>query len=281
MPLERLQKILASAGVASRREAEQMITAGRVSVDGRIQKQLGVRADPRRSRVELDGRRIVAEPKVYGVLHKPRGTVSTLRDPEGRPSVGDLLKGVGARVVPVGRLDYHTSGTLLFTNDGEFLRALQHPSKKVPKVYLAKVKGELAPEGLEKLRERIVIDGKLTQEAEVRLVRREAGKTWVEFRLLEGKNRQVRRLGEHASSFVMRLVRTSQAGIDHGGLRPGKWRFLSSDELSDLKKVYGVPKRVHSAKPLAARRGGAPARPARGASRPQKASKVSPRRRGR
>ncbi len=242
--MERLQKLLARAGIASRRRAEDIILAGRVSVDGRIVSELGVRADARRSRIEVDGKRIVAEAPVYGVLHKPRGTVCTLRDPEGRPTIAELLKGVGARVVPVGRLDYHTSGVLLFTNDGEFASRLQHAKTAAPKVYVAKLRGTADERALERLRDSIVIDGRATRPARVRCLRYEGDKTWVELTLTEGRNRQIRRLGDRAKSPVLRLARIAQAGITAEGLRPGQWRFLEVEELVQLKKQYGVPTRV-------------------------------------
>ena len=148
MPAERLQKILARAGVASRRAAEDLIVNGRVKVDGRVVTELGTRVDARRSRIDLDNKRLVAEPFVYVILHKPRGVMCTLSDPEGRDTVADLLKGVGVRVVPVGRLDYHTSGALLCTNDGDFAGKLLHPRGGVPKEYVAKVRGLIGEESL-------------------------------------------------------------------------------------------------------------------------------------
>jgi 23S rRNA pseudouridine2605 synthase len=243
MAPERLQKILARAGIASRRKAEELILAGRVRVDGRRVDQLGTRCDPR-ARVEVDGKRVVAERPVYGVLHKPRGVVCTLRDPEGRPGVADLLRGVGSRVMPVGRLDYHTSGTLLFTNDGDFLSALSHPRHQAPKVYVAKVRGVVADAGLVRWSESIEIDGRPTRSASVRRLRVEGDKTWLEVTLHEGRNRQIHRLGEHAGFRVLRLSRLSHAGVTHEGLAPGKWRFLRADELIALKRLYGGPRRV-------------------------------------
>ncbi len=247
MALERLQKILARAGVTSRRQAEALIVAGRVRVDGKVVTELGTRADPRRSKVELDGKRLVAEDLVYGVMHKARGVMSTLRDPEGRPTVGEVLRRVGARVVPVGRLDYHTSGALLFTNDGDFAAKLQHARSNVPKVYVAKVRGSLDERHIARWCESIEIDGKMTRPAELRVLRDEGDKTWIEVTLREGKNRQIRRLGEHAGTPVMRLARVSQAGIDVEKLRPGQWRYLTVDELTSLKRTFGVPKRVRPA----------------------------------
>jgi 23S rRNA pseudouridine2605 synthase len=246
---ERLQKVLARAGVASRRAAESLITARRVRVDGRIVSELGVRV-PARARIEVDGKVVVAEPLVYLVLHKPRGVVCTLKDPEGRPTVAEYLKDVGARVVPVGRLDFHTSGALICTNDGELASKLMHPRHHAQKEYVAKVSGVVDERTLERLRERIVIDGRATQPAEVRLLRVEEGKSWLSVKLGEGRNRQVRRLGEHAGVPVMRLARVGHAGITAEGLRPGEWRRLNLDELRALKKEYGVPRRIHAVDPL-------------------------------
>ncbi len=247
MAEERLQKILARAGIASRRNAEALISAGRVSVDGRKVTELGAKADPRASRIEVDGRRLVAEPLVYVVLHKPRAVVSTLSDPEGRRTVADLVRDVPARVAPVGRLDYHTSGALLMTNDGEFASRIAHPRLGAPKVYVAKVKGEVKDADLERWTESITIEGRATRPAEVTRLRYEGDKTWLEITLREGRNRQVRRLGERSGFPVMRLARLSHAGISSEGLRPGEWRYLTSDELTDLKQAFGVPHRVRAA----------------------------------
>jgi 23S rRNA pseudouridine2605 synthase len=234
---ERLQKILARAGIASRRKAEELIRAGRVRVEGRVVTELGVRADPRRQRIELDGRRVVAEPPITIVLHKPRGVVSTLSDPQGRPTVADLVKGTGARVVPIGRLDFHTSGVLLLTNDGDLVDALAHPRGRVPKVYVTKVAGVVDDAGLETLRKGILIEGRPTRPAKVRRLRTERGKTWLEVTLHEGKNRQVRRMGEAAGYPVMRLARTEYAGITAEDLRPGEWRPLTREELGELRQL--------------------------------------------
>jgi 23S rRNA pseudouridine2605 synthase len=217
-------------------------------VDGRIVSELGTRV-PARARIEVDGRIVVAEPLVYVVLHKPRGVVCTLRDPEGRPTVAEYLKDVGARVVPVGRLDFHTSGALICTNDGELASRLMHPRHHAQKEYVAKVSGVVDERTLERLRERIVIDGRATQPAEVKLLRVEDGKSWLGVKLGEGRNRQVRRLGEHAGVPVMRLARVAHAGITAEGLKPGEWRRLTLDELRDLKKEYGVPRRIHAQDP--------------------------------
>jgi 23S rRNA pseudouridine2605 synthase len=246
MRQERLQKVLAQAGVASRRAAEQLVVEGRVRVDGRVVRELGTKVDPRRSRVEVDGRRVTAEPRLYLVLNKPRGVMTTLSDPQGRTTVRDLVHGLATRVVPVGRLDYHTSGVLLLTNDGEFQSALTHPGGGVEKTYVAKVRGALGDEALERWRRTIVVEGRATEPARVRVLRHERDKTWLEVTLREGRNRQVRRLGEAAGAPVLRLSRLAFAGITAEGLRPGQWRHLTKDELVALKKAHGVPRRVQA-----------------------------------
>jgi 23S rRNA pseudouridine2605 synthase len=242
--LERLQKVLSRAGVASRRKAEELISAGRVRVGGRVVTELGTRVDPERDRVELDGKRLTAEARVYIVVHKPRAVMCTMSDPEGRPTIAELVRHAGARVVPVGRLDFHTSGVLLMTNDGDFAAVLGHPSKEAPKTYVAKLRGVVDAAVLERLGESIEIDGRATRPAGVRLLRVEGDKSWVEVTLREGRNRQVRRLGDAAGFPVLRLVRSSFAGIEAAGLRPGEWRHLTVSELTDLKHQFGVPKRV-------------------------------------
>lgn len=247
MAEERLQKVLARAGIASRRAAEELILNGRVKVDGKLVRELGTRVDPRAVRIDVDGKRLVAEQLVYVILHKPRDVMCTLRDPEGRPTVAELLDRVGVRVVPIGRLDFHTSGALLCTNDGEFADKLAHPRSGIPKEYVAKVRGVLTENNLEKWEQSIEIDGRTTQPAEVRLLRVEGDKTWISIVLKEGRNRQVRRLGEATGFPVLRLARISHAGVTTEGLRPGQWRFLTREELIDLKKAYGVPRSVRSA----------------------------------
>lgn len=248
--MDRLQKILAAAGVASRRAAEELITSGRVRVDGKVVTELGFKADPSRQKIELDGKLLAQEEHVYVIFHKPRGVVCTLSDPEDRPTVADYLEGVQGRVVPVGRLDFHTSGVLLFTNDGEFAATLSHPKAECEKVYVAKVQGALDQETLERWQEPIEIDGKKTKPAAVRKLRFELGKTWLEVTLKEGKNRQIHRIGEAVGTRVLRLARVQFAGLNAEGLRPGQWRYLAKDELVKLKKEHGVPSRIHAAPPL-------------------------------
>ncbi len=244
MPSVRLQKLLAQAGIASRRKAETLITEGRVTVDGKIVVELGARADPEAQKIEVDGRPVTPEVLVYLVFHKPRNVVSTMSDPEGRPTVAEYLRRVEARVVPVGRLDFHTSGTLLLTNDGDLAMALLHPAKESPKVYVAKVAGKMTDSDVERFERSIEIDGRPTRPAEVELLRIEGDKTWLQIVLREGKNRQIHRLGEATGFPVMRLARLSFAGITDEGLRPGEWRHLTVSELQTLKRSYGVPRRL-------------------------------------
>lgn len=239
----RLQKVLAEAGLASRRAAEAMITSGRVRVDGRVVTELGTKVDARKSRIEVDGQRIVRQAHVYVVLHKPRGVVATMSDPQGRKTVRELLAPVPARVYPVGRLDFNTSGVLLATNDGDFAEGLLHPRKAVPKTYVVKVHGEMQPRDLETWRRGVKLDTSTTLPAKVKVLRYESGKTWLELTITEGQNQQIRRMGDATGFQVMRLARLSFAGITADGLRPGDWRNLTNDEIIALRKDYGVPRR--------------------------------------
>ncbi len=254
MSIVRLQKVLARAGVASRRAAEELIAAGRVRVDGRIVTELGTKVDARRARIEVNGQRIVAEPSAYVVLHKPRGVVSTMHDPQGRPSVRELLADAAVRVYPVGRLDFATSGVILATNDGDFAEALMHPRRAVPKTYVVKAQGAMEPKDLDVWRRGVELEDGRTLPAKVKLLRHEGDKTWIELVITEGRNQQIRRMGEATGFRVMRLARVAFAGITAEGLRPGEWRYLTADEQAKLKTEYGVPRRVVSP-PARERRG--------------------------
>jgi 23S rRNA pseudouridine2605 synthase len=241
---ERLQKILARAGVASRRAAEVLVVEGRVRVNGRIVSELGASADARKDRIEVDGKRIVLEKPVYYVLHKPRAMVSTLSDPEGRAHLGAILSHVAARVYPIGRLDFHTSGVLLATNDGELTEALLHPRKDVPKEYVVKMRGRLEIKALDALRNGVVLDdGLKTKPCDVYVLREEERTTWLSITLYEGRNRQIHRMGDAIGHTVLRLARLSFAGITSEGLRPGQMRELDMREVEKLKKSYLEPAR--------------------------------------
>ncbi|MCL2722913.1 MAG: rRNA pseudouridine synthase [Polyangiaceae bacterium] len=270
--MERIQKILARGGIASRRAAETFITEGRVRINGRVITELGAKADARRDRIEVDGKRVVAEDFIYAVLHKPRGVVSTMSDPEGRPTVRELLTSLGARVYPVGRLDFATSGVLLVTNDGEFADALLHPKRAVPKTYVIKVKGVMTEADLDHFRKGVHLEDGVTLPAEVRLDRYEGDKTWIELTLREGRNQQIRRMGEATGFPVMRLARLSFADINAEGLKPGQFRRLTRDELIALKKTYGVPRSV-AAGVAAGAKGESRGRGARPKSAPTKRSR--------
>lgn len=239
MPEERLQKILARAGIASRRAAEQLIVQGEVRVNGKPVTELGARADLARDRIEVRGQPIAREEHVYFIVHKPRSMVTTLHDPEGRPSLSELLKGIEQRVYPVGRLDFHTSGALLLTNDGDLAQALLHPSREVPKTYVAKLNLEADDRALQALRDGVTLDdGYRTRPARVLELRVEDGKTWLEITITEGKNRQVHRMLGAVGARVMRLSRLSFAGISSEGLRPGQLRPLERQEVAMLQRRY-------------------------------------------
>jgi 23S rRNA pseudouridine2605 synthase len=243
MTSQRLQKILAAAGVASRRKAEEIILEGRVRVNGQIVNELGAKADPGRDRIEVDGRAVHSEEPVVLILNKPRGVVSTASDPEGRETVVDLVRGVRRRVYPVGRLDYATSGALLLTNHGALAHALTHPKFGVEKVYVVKVKGRVPPSLLDKWRKGVKLDDGKTRPAEVFMLEQNDSFTWVRIGIHEGRNRQIRRMAEATGLQVSKLKRVAFAGITIEGLRPGQWRELTDRELSRLKRDHLNPSR--------------------------------------
>jgi 23S rRNA pseudouridine2605 synthase len=230
---ERLQKVLARAGLGSRRVCEELIAAGRVTVNGEVAR-LGRRVDPERDAVALDGVPVVVrDGLVYYLLNKPAGYVSTASDPEGRPTVVDLVPAT-PRVYPVGRLDYDTEGLLLLTNDGDLTQLLTHPSHGVVKTYLAEVEGEPSPGAIRRLREGVQLDDGPTAPARVTVVQRRRGSTAVELGIHEGRNRQVRRMCEAVGHPVRRLVRTRIGPLRDGSLKPGTWRALSASEVRTL-----------------------------------------------
>lgn len=227
---ERLQKILSSRGVASRRMAEKMIEDGRVSVNGTVA-LLGQSADPDRDEILLDGRPLPSGSEyVYILLHKPRGYVTTLSDEKGRKTAAELVADCGTRVYPVGRLDMDSEGLLLFTNDGEFANHLMHPKHEVEKTYLTWV-GDFTDEAVAKLKQPITLDGYLLRTPKVRVVR----PGLLEITIHEGRNRQVRRMCEAAGMHVIRLKRVREGKLDLGQLPLGKWRYLTPAEVESLK----------------------------------------------
>jgi len=233
---KRLQKILSEIGVASRRNAEELIIEGRVTVNGKIA-VIGMKADPARDHIKLDGKLIARpEPKVYLIFNKPRNVVTSLSDPEGRPTVKDYLKGVKYRVFPVGRLDYDSEGLLLLTNDGDFAQAILHPSKKIPKSYLVKVKGSPEEEDMKKLRAGIKLEDGITAPATLQKSRFAENNTWLEITIHEGRKRQIRRMLEQIGHSVLKLKRIRINGIELGSLKPGEYRYLKPEEISKMKK---------------------------------------------
>lgn len=239
--MERLQKVMARAGVASRRRCEEMITSGMVKVNGKVITELGTRVDTARDKIQVGGEILFLSPRKYYILmYKPRGYVTTLSDEKGRKKVTDLLKGVPARVYPVGRLDYDSEGLLLLTNDGDLTYALTHPKHRVPKTYLARVAGVPTPDKLEQMAKGLVLDDGPTAPAGVRLVGEREGKALLEITIHEGRNRQVRRMCEHIGHPVLRLQRIRFANLGIEGLRPGQYRHLTGDELKKLKEKAGL-----------------------------------------
>lgn len=236
--MERLQKFLARAGVASRRHAEEIIEQGRVKVNGSTVTRQGLKIDPHRDRVEVDGK-IIGRPekKVYLLLHKPPGYVTTVRDPQGRPKVTDLLTGVRERVYPVGRLDCDAQGLLLLTNDGELAYRLTHPSYEVPKTYRVRVQGLPGPEKLAALTRGVELEDGPTAPARVRLVSKLQKEALLEITIHEGRNRQVKRMCQHIGHPVLTLCRTRMGPLQLGQLRPGEHRWLTFKEVTRLKKI--------------------------------------------
>jgi len=256
---ERLQKIIAAAGIASRRKAEELIAGGLVSVNGQTVTALGTKADPDHDHIKVNGKLIGApERHVYLLFNKPKGYVTTLADPEGRPTVLDLVRGLGTRVYPVGRLDYASEGLLLLTNDGDLARRLTHASSHVPKTYLVKVSGQPTPEQIEKLRGGILLRPERTrlkrpagkadepkrrrrsqavQTAPIRIrVIRESANPWYEISLIEGRNRQLRRMFEEVGHHVEKIKRVRYGPLQLD-VEPGKFRHLTSKEVGQLKKA--------------------------------------------
>lgn len=254
MSKDRLQKILARAGIASRRKSEEYITGGRVRLNGRLVTELGSRADPATDLIEIEGHgRVEAERTAYILLHKPASVVTSMSDPERRTTVLDLLmqsrargkrifEGELPRVHPVGRLDYDTQGALVLTNDGELTHRLLHPKHHVPKTYMVKVQGSPNDAALERLRAGVYLgepgrrgQGFRTKACDVRVAKHSPSNTWLEMSLNEGRNHQVKRMCEAVGHRVIRLIRTEFAGLEVDDLEPGAWRFLTREEVAGLK----------------------------------------------
>ena len=232
--MERLQKILSARGVCSRREAEKLLQAGRVSCNGKIC-QLGDSAEPETDVICLDGKPLPKQQEhVYIMLHKPRGYVTTLSDEKGRKDVTQLVKECGKRVYPVGRLDMDSEGLLLLTNDGDFAQRLMHPKHEINKRYQVTVTG-FTEKGLQRLKAPMTLDGYRLRTPDVKLLRMDAEKALLEIVIHEGRNRQVRRMCAIAGMSVRRLVRVAEGNVCLGQLPLGKWRHLTPEELELLQ----------------------------------------------
>ena len=235
--LERIQKVLAGAGYGSRRVCEELVLEGRVSVNGRVVDTLPILVDPNTDDIRVDGQRLKREKRVYYLLHKPKGVLCTNADPSGRIRAVDLLRGVRQRVYPVGRLDMHSTGLLLMTNDGELAARLTHPRYGVEKTYRATVAGKISKEDVDKLRQGVWLSEGKTQSACVKIVRASLTKSLLEIRIREGRNRQIRRMLARLGHKVVSLKRTKIANISIRGLGVGNFRSLTSTEVADLHKV--------------------------------------------
>ncbi len=258
---ERLQKFLASAGIASRRKAEELITSGRVKVNARVVTELGTKVAPEKDLVTVDGK-LVSQPseRAYLMLYKPSGCVTTASDPEGRPIALDYLRGVGARVFPVGRLDWDAEGAILFTDDGELANRLAHPRYGHRRIYLVKVKGDPAPEALQRMVSGVRLEDGPARALEAAVHEHAEKNVWIRVAVAEGRFHLVKRLCEAVGLQVQRLFRPEFGGVTVDGLRPGQFRPLSGAEVRAMKQSVGLAPGeapvAHQALPKAARRHG-------------------------
>jgi len=238
---QRLQKLIAAAGVASRRHAEELIAAGRVTVNGEVIKELGTKADPEKDHIKVNGKlinpQLKSREKVYVLLYKPKGYLSSVSDPEGRPLVTELLPPSLGKVHPVGRLDFNTEGLLLLTNDGDFTNYVTAARNRVEKVYEVKVKGVPAESGIARLRRGITLDdGTRTAPAKIKMLHETQTNAWYEVLLHQGRNQQVRRMFELIGHSVLKLRRTRIGFLIDDNLKPGHWRLLSPGEVARMMK---------------------------------------------
>ncbi len=235
--MERLQKFLAHTGIASRRACEKLIAEGQVKVNGKTVREMGIKINPEIDIVEVGGKVVKdrAE-KIYILLHKPKGYVTTMRDPQGRPKVTDLLKGLKTRVYPVGRLDFDTTGLLLLTNDGELTYALTHPKHQVGKTYVALVKGVPDQDKLKRFSKGLRLADGPTAPAKVKLLKKQGNNSQLEVTIHEGRNRQIRRMCETIGHPVLELKRVSMGFLNLEGLEPGQYRLLTKSEVKRLKE---------------------------------------------
>lgn len=272
----RLQKMIAGSGLSSRRKAETLIAAGRVTVNGKVVTELGTKVDPERDHVKVDGKHLTgAQPFVYLLLNKPKNVMSTLDDPGGRDTVKDYLHGVSVRVFPVGRLDFDSEGLMLLTNNGDLAQALLHPRYHVPKTYLIKVKGVLTDDEISQLQRGVKLEDGMTSPAIVKKIKKAEQNSWLEITIREGRKHQVKRMLEAVGHLVIKLMRVRMGPLSLGDLAPGEFRFLTDREANALRAL--VEQRVaaleRGEEPMAR-----PKRPVRreGWAKPVRAKKYSP-----
>ncbi|HEX8169466.1 MAG TPA: pseudouridine synthase [Thermoanaerobaculia bacterium] len=287
MQLERLQKIIAHAGFASRREAESMIREGRVTVNGKVVTELGTRADAGRDHIKVDGKLITrAETHRYILLYKPKEVTSTVNDPEGRKTVIDLVKGVRERIYPVGRLDYQSEGLLLLTNDGDLAYKVSHPKHGSVKTYHVKVRGVPEERIIAKLERGITLEGKRTVPCEIERMKttgrnEDEGNSWYQVKLREGRNQQIRKMFKAVGHPVSKLRRVAIGPISDPALTPGDWRELTRQEVKMLATMQEMPKpkaRRTTARPASKKKAAAKPRAA-ASSRKKSATAAAPRKR--
>ncbi len=245
----RLQKFIAHCGVSSRRNAENLILDGRVTVNGQVITQLGTKIDPNVDAVKLDGKRLHSpnsSKMVVYAFNKPRGCVSTLYDPQGRETVAHYIPKSFPRIYPVGRLDYDTEGLLLLTNDGELANLIMHPRYEVWKIYLVKVKGKLSQADISSIRAGFNLRGKMTSPAKIEQIQTQGDKTWYEYQLVEGRNHQIKETLLDFNVDVLKIKRVNVAGVEMGILNKGELRLLNHEELHKLKAQLEKQKTMHA-----------------------------------
>lgn len=234
----RLQKVIADSGLASRRKAEEFIVQGRVTVNGQVVCELGTKVNPAKDHVKVDGRHLKpVPPQTFVMLNKPKNIVSTMSDPSGRSTIADLLPGVHVRVFPVGRLDFDSEGLMLLTNDGDLAQLLLHPRHHVPKAYLIKVKGMLAPEHIDALEKGVMLDDGRTGPAVVKKVGKATENSWLEITIFEGRKHQVKRMLDAVNHPVLKLKRVKFGPLALGDLPTGHYRYLTDREANAVREL--------------------------------------------
>ncbi len=253
-PDVRLQKVIARSGITSRRQAELLMKQGRVTVNGKAVTAMGTRVDPQRDHIKVNGRHLKPPPPdVFLMVNKPAGYVSTMKDPQLRPTIADLLDKTSVRTFPVGRLDYDSEGLLLLTNNGEVAQACLHPRFHVEKTYLVKIKGHLSEESIQKLEQGIDLEDGLTAPARVRKVRKVAVNSWIELTIYEGRNHQVKRMLQAVEHVVLKLKRTKFGPLHLGNLSVGNSRHLTDREANALRDLLHQPREPLKSTPASKR----------------------------